>query len=77
MTNDLSDFKEAIRRVQVAEREAVEETAKRVLEAVKGAGVVSLMPNGALPLTGLLLAIHPDVYDRVRQLSKPPAEPQP
>ncbi len=51
-------------------RETAEMTAETVLTMIKAAGVVSLMPNDAIPLTGMLLMVNPGVYEGVRRKTK-------
>lgn len=69
-----SDLENIIRTVNASEREAVEIAAEAVLAAVKAIGAVSIMPSPAMPLTGLLLHVHPKVYDRLQKM-KLEAEP--
>lgn len=52
------------------QREVVDATAETVLAMVQAAGTVSLMANGALPLTGTLLMVNPAVYEAVRRKTK-------
>lgn len=73
----MTDLEEMIRTVKASESDAIETAALAVLDAVKAAGAVSLMPSPAMPLTGILMHVHPKVYDRVRALTKegpPPPE---
>lgn len=36
---------------------------------------MSIMPSPHLPVTGLLLTVHPDVYDRIREKSSAEVKP--
>ncbi|EYR81828.1 hypothetical protein [Shinella sp. DD12] len=59
-----------IKSATASDREAVRATAQLVLAAVKAAGALSLMPAPHLPKSGLLLMVHPEVYEQVRPLTK-------
>ncbi len=65
---DKATFEDLVRSVKTSERDMVEATATMALEAVKLAGALSVMPNPNLPTNGMLLMVHPKVYDRLRQL---------
>lgn len=76
----MTDLEEMIRAVKASESDLIETAAIAVLDAVKAAGAVSLMPSPAMPLTGILMHVNPKVYDRVRALTKegpPPPETRP
>lgn len=64
----MSDLEEIIRTMNVTKRDAIEVTAESALAAIKGAGAMTLMPAPHLPITGLLLFVHPSVYDRLREI---------
>ncbi len=74
----MTDLEEMIRTMKASENDAIHTTALAVLDAVKAVGAVSLMPSPAMPLTGILMNVHPKVYDRVRALAKegPPPPPE-
>lgn len=55
---------------RAARSESVEQTAQSVVDAIKAAGVITLMPSPHLPLTGIVTMVHSDVYDRVRNMMK-------
>lgn len=59
-----------IKSTTASDREAVRATAQLVLAAVKAAGALSLMPAPHLPKSGLLLMVHPEVYEQVRLVTK-------
>ena len=65
---DKATFEDLVRSVKTSERDMIEATATMELEAVKSAGALSVMPNPNLPTNGMLLMVHPKVYDRLRQL---------
>ena len=65
---DKATFEDLVRSVKTSERDMIEATATMALEAVKLAGALSVMPNPNLPTNGMLLMVHPKVYDRLRQL---------
>lgn len=65
---DKATFEELVRSVKTTERDMIEATATMALEAVASAGALSVMPNPNLPTNGMLLMVHPKVYDRLRQL---------
>jgi|GEM_PF-3675191 len=65
---DKATFEDLVRSVNTTERDMIEATATMALEAVKLAGALSVMPNPNLPTNGMLLMVHPKVYDRLRQL---------
>lgn len=66
----LTLFMEIIKSATATDREMVRATTQLVLAAVKAAGVVSVMPAPHLPKTGLLLMVHPEVYEQVRIVTK-------
>ncbi len=63
-----TDLEEMIRNINAAESDTIEATAIAVLEAIKAAGAISIMPSPAMPLTGLLMHVHPKVYDRLHKM---------
>ncbi len=65
-----SELEEMVTKLRVSERDAIEETAQAAINAVRSFGNLSIMANGALPLTGRLLYVHPKVYERVRELAQ-------
>lgn len=67
-------LEDMIRTMSATERDIAEATASIVLECVKTAGGISVMPNPNLPTNGMLLMVHPKVYDRLRQLTKAEGE---
>jgi predicted HAD superfamily Cof-like phosphohydrolase len=64
------EIMEIIKSATASDREAVRATTQLVLAAVKAAGAVSLMPAPHLPKSGLLLMVHPEVYEQVRLATK-------
>lgn len=70
MPEFLGDPLGMLRQAQQTTRDMTRETAERVLEAVKQAGPISLMPNPSMPLTGVLAFVHPDVYAEIRKMAK-------
>lgn len=67
---DKATFEELVRSVKTTERDMIEAAATMALEAVKSVGAVSVMANPSLPTNGMLLMVHPKVYDRLRQLTE-------
>lgn len=70
------DLEDVIRTMKASERDTVQITAEAVVAAVKAVGAMSIMPSPAMPMTGLLLHVHPKVYDRLQELKleAPPQE---
>ena len=64
------EIMDIIKSSTATDREVVRATTQLVLAAVKAAGAVSLMPAPHLPKTGILLMVHPEVYDQVRLVTK-------
>lgn len=62
-----ADLEEMIRTANAAKRDAIEVAAESALSAIRGAGIMSVMPAPHMPITGLLLFVHPEVYDRIRE----------
>lgn len=58
------------RSIKAREDDQSEETADRVLAAIRGAGVASVMPAATMPREGILILVHPDVYARVREATR-------
>lgn len=69
MSFDLEDV------IRAMKEDTVQITAEAVVAAVKAVGAMSIMPSPAMPMTGLLLHVHPKVYDRLQKL-KLEAAPQ-
>ncbi|MFN7124639.1 MAG: hypothetical protein ACK4M8_02070 [Allorhizobium sp.] len=64
---DKVDLLEVMQTAIESENDLVEAASIAVLACIQAAGPISLMPNDAIPTTGLLLYVHPKVYKRVRQ----------
>ncbi|PWE52005.1 hypothetical protein DEM27_33395, partial [Metarhizobium album] len=71
-----TDLENMIRTMNASERDAIEVAAQSVLDAVKAVGAISIMPSPSMPLTGVLMHIHPKVYDRLQKM-KLEADPTP
>ena len=72
-----SELEEMIRTMNASERDAIEVVSQSVLDAVKAVGAISIMPSPAMPLTGLLMHVHPKVYDRLQKMKLEDAPPAP
>lgn len=72
-----TDLEAMIRDMKATESDAIETVALAVIDAVKAAGAVSIMPSPAMPLTGLLLQVHPKVYDRLQKMKLEDQPPPP
>jgi hypothetical protein len=72
-----SELEEMIRTMNASERDAIQIAAQSVLAAVKAVGAISIMPSPAMPLTGLLMHVHPKVYDRLQKMKLEDAPPPP
>lgn len=70
-----TDLEAMIRDMKATERDAIETVALAVVEAVKAVGAVSIMPSPAMPLTGLLLHVHPKIYDRLQSMKLEASKP--
>jgi len=72
-----TDLEAMIRTMNASERDAIEVAAQSVLAAVKAVGAISIMPSSAMPLTGVLMHIHPKVYDRLQKMKLEERTPSP
>lgn len=62
----MNDLVEIIRAARAVKEDMIEAAADSAIAAVKAAGLMSVMPAPHMPTTGLLLFVHPEVYDRIR-----------
>lgn len=67
---DAAQILTTVREIKAREDDQSEETADRVLAAIRGAGVASVMPSATIPREGVLILVHPDVYARVRAATR-------
>ena len=72
-----SELEKIIRTMNASERDAIEVAAQAVLLAVKAVGAISIMPSPAMPLTGVLMHVHPKVYDRLQKMKLEADTPSP
>lgn len=72
-----SELENLIRTMNASERDAIEISAQSVLAAVKAVGAISIMPSPAMPLTGVLMHVHPKVYDRLQKMKLEADAPPP
>lgn len=67
---DREEILETIKKLTASDHEIVRATTQLVLAAIKATGGVSLMPAPHLPRNGILVMVHPEVYDQVRIVTK-------
>lgn len=61
---------DVVKRMTAIEQDAIDQAATRALSAIEAAGAITFMPAEVMPISGLLMYVHPKVYERVRELSK-------
>jgi len=61
------DLKKMIDSMKSAEDGAITTIAAALVETTVAVGKVSIMPSSAMPLTGVLIHVHPKVYERLQQ----------